>query len=215
MAAELGLEAGDLRKREAMLAKLRENISEPVVEKPRKTLKKPQPLIMETGDVIVYPVADEWAELQKNPMYKGHYDLCPANPYFSRTDLEESGWKPVDWGAAVIVDCGLAFGFLAWYRPLVVSRRLNANLRPSLDDLFAADKWGFEHAGTCSSSHSKKMGLEKIASVGIISERLKEIPRGLLDGVGAATIDRSISNCLSITDTAEHEFLRLGEVVTL
>src|SRR5262245_8119147 len=52
---KLGMKPADIRKRRAMLEQLKQRILSAPINKPRTTLKKPLPLLMEKGDVIVYP----------------------------------------------------------------------------------------------------------------------------------------------------------------
>src|SRR5205085_3961132 len=97
----------DVRKRRKLLEELRSRLVDPPPPRaPRKVLKNPQPLLMQTGDVIAYPTS------------AAH----PANPYFpARRTFNGAPWVSDGWGAAVIVDCGRAFDFLAWYRPLTAT----------------------------------------------------------------------------------------------
>jgi hypothetical protein len=54
---ELGMPPAELRKRTAKLAVLRERLESETASVRRKTLKKPQSLVMAIGDVLVYPTA--------------------------------------------------------------------------------------------------------------------------------------------------------------
>jgi hypothetical protein len=49
------LRSGNLGKRKAMLAKLRERLEIETLSVPRKTSKKPERLVMAIGDILVYP----------------------------------------------------------------------------------------------------------------------------------------------------------------
>lgn len=213
MAAELGMDASELRRQGGMLQALREKISKPVVVKSRKTLKKPQPLIMEIGDVLFYPVAEDWAEHKGHSIYEGGFSLSPRNPYFTETELEEDGWTQVDWGAVVIVDCGRAFGYLSWYRPLIACSPLRVKVKPNYESIMRPRRWRFGLAGTCSKSHFERMKLEMAGNVEIDRRKFENLPGVLLAGVGAATSDRSISNCLGITDSDESHVERLADII--
>jgi len=81
--AKLGMKPADIRKRRKMLEQLRERIISSPINKPRTTLKKPQPLLMETGDVIVYPTCA---------------GKC-INPYFASKELDRQYTKdgPLPW----------------------------------------------------------------------------------------------------------------------
>src|SRR5262245_4947722 len=111
MMRSLSMNASDLRKRQKVLDDLRARLVAPGVSKPRTVLREPQPLLMDVGDVIVYPTC---------------HGRC-INPYLTPgKQLEVLGqpWTQNDWGAAIVIDCGCAFGFLAWYRPITLVRAL-------------------------------------------------------------------------------------------
>src|SRR5439155_21330222 len=52
---KLGMKTADLRKRKALLAELRGRLTAPVIKKTRSVLKSPQPLLMQVGEIYVYP----------------------------------------------------------------------------------------------------------------------------------------------------------------
>ena len=107
------MRASDQRKREEALSKLRNQLAKPAPSKTRKTLSKPQPLILEIGDVVIFPIVDTGG--------------C-FNPYFTK-----ASWTRADWGAAAIIGRGLAFG---WSRNRVAFRPLRGqNL--SVDTAFS------------------------------------------------------------------------------
>ena len=54
MLAQLGMADADLRKRKRLLAELADELRSPPPEKPRRTLKKPQPLLFGAGDVLAF-----------------------------------------------------------------------------------------------------------------------------------------------------------------
>ena len=185
MQAALGMTPADLRKREKVLRALREHLLQPVPQKPRKTLKKPQPLLLQTGDVIVFPIDDG-----------GH----TFNPYYSEMIWKKhfpGPWEPVDWGAAVIINCGHAFGYLAYYTPLVILDRLNVTEKPTLDSL-RSQTWFLKESGTCSKTHFQRMRLEAIGRISIDPQRLRARFPEMDDGIKAAASDISISNDLTV-----------------
>jgi hypothetical protein len=67
---QLGMAEKDLAKRRKMLSELRDRLAAPVPEKPRVVLKAPQPLLMQPGEALAYP------------MSSGH---C-INPYLASKD---------------------------------------------------------------------------------------------------------------------------------
>ena len=117
--------ARDLRKRGRHLRSLRKRLSQPVSRKIRAVLRKPQPLLMEQDDVLVYPVSKRGA--------------C-INPYMAdKPDLDD--WTQDGWGAAFIVDCGRVFDYLAWYSPLKMSTALRTERRPDPETLRGRITW--------------------------------------------------------------------------
>jgi hypothetical protein len=182
-----GMKPADIRKRRKMIEQLRDRIIASPVNKPRTTLKKPQPLLMETGDVIVYPTCG---------------GKC-INPYFASKELDRQytkdgplPWMQDGWGAALIIDCGRAFDFLAWYRPLTIIEARSE--RPSLESLRGAVLWKLETAGTCSQAHFTKMELQKIGTLSIDAAKVKTVFPDLRAGISAAVSDISLSNRLGV-----------------
>lgn len=101
MLTKLGMDSAGLQKRQKMLAALRHSLTAaPQSAKPRSVIKRPQPLLMGIGDVFVYPTS-----LGRCKEY------CPPGIHVVPP------WEQDGWNAAVIVDAGRVFEFLAWYRP--------------------------------------------------------------------------------------------------
>jgi hypothetical protein len=124
MLEQRGMKPADIRKRRRLLDELRARIVATPVDKPRTVLKKPQPLLMDRGDVIVYPTCD---------------GRC-INPYLGSKALNTrytkdgpAPWMQNGWAAAVIIDCGRAFDFLSWYRSLTIASARPQ--KPTLDSL--------------------------------------------------------------------------------
>ena len=185
--AGLGMKPADVRKRRKMLEQLRERILAAPANQRRTTLKKPQALLMEKGDVIVYPTCG---------------GKC-INPYFASKELDRQytkdgprPWTQDGWAAALIIDCGQAFDFLAWYRPLTIVEARSE--KPSVDSLRGAVLWKLETAGTCSPSHFTKMELQKIGTLPLDAEKVTKVFPNTRPGISAAVSDISIANRLSV-----------------
>ena len=176
----LGMHSPDLRKREKILGLVRQRIMAPVGRQgEREVIKVPQPLLMQTGDVLVFPT------------FGGR---C-RNPYVVNRDKDRMGsaclpWQIDSWAAMVIIDSGRAFDFLAWYRPVVVARAMLE--KPNMSTLKEDLTWRLTRAGTSTPSHFRRMGIEKIGSIAIDREKLKscfgELPPGTSDAVGNISI---------------------------
>jgi hypothetical protein len=196
---KLGMKASDMRKRKKVLEEVRQRILSPQIKStPREVLKAPQPLLMHTGDVLAYPT------------FGGR---C-RNPYFVDQNKDRMGtatlsWRPDSWSAMVIVDSGRAFDFLAWYRPLtlahaVAEKPVVSALKEDQDLL-----WCLARPGTSTSSHFKRMGIEKIGEVAVAPEKLIRCLGEIRPGISAAVSDISIANQMSVGPYSSKS--RLGE----
>jgi hypothetical protein len=145
MLARLGLTDADLRKRRRILDELAAELRSEPPEKPRKTLKKPQPLLFGAGDVLAFQV-DE----------RGN---C-YNPY--KTDPVFANFKPVGWDGTMIVASGHALEYLAWYAVAPTSAPFKA--RPTLEQVTSRLELAKTRAGTLSKSHVARIGLERLGT---------------------------------------------------
>lgn len=189
---KLGMQVSDLRKRKKVLEEVRQRVMAPTMRTtPREVMKVPQPLLMRTGDVFVYPTFD---------------GRC-RNPYFVDQDKDRTAtgplhealpWQIDGWAAMVVVDSGRAFDFLAWYRPLVLASAVAE--KPSFTMLHGGLIWRLaSRAGTCSASHFKRMGMEKIGAITLDRKKLTTSFGELRSGTSAAVGDISIANEISVS----------------
>ena len=185
MLEKLGMKANELRKRQRILDEVRARIvGAPTTNKPRTVLQKPEPLLMEIGDVLAYPTC---SGENINPYRPSR----AANIHYTKTGREP--WKQDGWGAMVILDCGRAFEYLAWYRPAKLAEAMAE--KPTLDSLRSEMLWSIESPGTCSPSHFRKMELEKIGVFSVDREKANVIyPKRFGTGASAAVQDISIAN---------------------
>jgi hypothetical protein len=183
----LGMKEAALRKRQLVLDNLRARIvatAAPV--KSRRVIRKPQPLLMVVGDVLVYPTCDG---VNINP----YFPSKEQNVHYSKKG--RVAWQQNGWGAIVILDCGRAFEFLAWYRAAVLAETRSE--KPTSASLRGGMLWVLRSPGTCSASHFKRMELEKIATFPIDRARAQAVfPGRFGSGVSAAVQDISIANAL-------------------
>jgi hypothetical protein len=186
MQSQLGQSAAGLEKRRRVLVELRERIVNPPPSGARKVMRSPQPFVMDVGDALAYPTC---------------FGRC-RNPYAAKIErLKIYGpaggqvWTPDGWGAAVIIDRGLTFGFLAWYRPVVVRHAFAA--APDTDALRDAD-CRLEAPGTCSPTHFKRIGIARVGKIDIDAEKVRQRLGLLAPGDAKAINDISIANCLDV-----------------
>ena len=71
-------------------------------------------------------------------------------------------WRQDSQGACVIIECGRAFDFLAWYRPIVLERAFAE--KPGPAELLDSRLWYRERARTCSESHYLRVELSPIGA---------------------------------------------------
>jgi len=187
IAGKLGMSAAALTKRRKMLLEVRARlVTPPPAVRPRTVLKKPQPLLMDVGEVFVYPT------------FNGK---C-INPYYRSKELDNkhwtkegpAAWRQNGWSAMIIVDRGRAFDFLSWYRPLTLFTAVSD--KPDLGALRGKLLWKLSRAGTCSALHFKRLELEKVAGLPIDAEKLRRAFPNMKAGISAAVSDISISNGL-------------------
>jgi hypothetical protein len=185
MMEKLGMKGTDLRKRRKFLETVRARIVEaPALAKRRSVLTKPQPLLMERGDVLIYPTCN-------GKCINPYYPSKESNVVYTKDG--PSPWIQSDWGAMFIVDSGRAFDFLSWYRALIVAQA--SCEQPSLDSLLGEEiAWKFSNPGTCSPSHFRKMELKKIGSFDIDLKKRETTFPMLRPGTSAAVQDISIAN---------------------
>ncbi len=140
---------------------------------------------MNVGDVLVYPT------------FGGR---C-RNPYFASKEQDQMGtsagpWTQDGWSAMVIIDCGRAFDFLAWYRPLTISTAVAQ--KPTIQELRGGVLWRLARAGTCSPVHFKRMEFEKIGALAIDAGKLRRVFSDIRPGISQAVEDISIANAVSV-----------------
>lgn len=170
----LGMAPALLKKRaknlDALAATLREWPS-----KKRKTMSKPEPLLLQVGEVFVFPSS-------------GGKSLNPylRDPYAS--------WTQDGWSAGVMAEAERFLGYLAWYRP-IVSQQSWAE-KPTLDAVLASPDWNLEHAATCSKKHYQKLGIETLGQVQLSPEWREHLGPRFVTGKQAALDDISIANRL-------------------
>ena len=143
---QLGMSSGDLRQRAKALTKLADRLAAPPEPKQRRTLKKPQPLIVLPGEVYVFPV-DSRANVY--------------NPYFTNPD--EAKFTPAGWSSCLIVGAGHALEFLAWYQ---VAPSLDQWAeRPNLAEAIRPIDPTKNSVGTISKNHFKRMELDLAGTI--------------------------------------------------
>lgn len=155
----LGMDEVSLAKRRAMLDELRTRIAAPMdALKPRTVLKKPQKLLLDAGETLIYPVC------------KGK----PINPYAVGKDWAwVKAWRQDAWGALAIVERGLMFDFLAWYRPMVLHESLSTE--PTPDALSQPRIWQLRSPGTLTANHHKNMQLKSLGNVPVSAGKLDQL----------------------------------------
>jgi hypothetical protein len=160
MCKDLGMLEPELKKREKILQDLKKRLSFPVEKKARKTLKKPQELIFQNGDLFCFPIND-----------KGH---C-FNPYIKESD--RGNWRndfiQTGWGAGLVSFAGHILDYFACYQVVVCKKGFPTNQKPNKTTLIEEMLWSLNHPGTCSKLHFKRMEIELIDNVDYAEEAIK------------------------------------------
>jgi hypothetical protein len=180
MLTRLGMNVSGLRKRQKMLVDLRRSLTAaPQPATHRSVMQKPQPFVMDVGDVFVYPTS--LGRCKEN---------CPA---WIRI---VPPWEQDGWNAVVIVSAARAFDFLAWYRPLTLASPVKE--KSDLSRLRSAPLWVLKRPGTCRAVDLKRLGMEKIGTVQVDSDKLRRSFPELPSGISAVITNRSFESELSV-----------------
>lgn len=187
--AALGMDEKSLAKRRAMLEELRARIAAPIeIAKPRTLLKSPQKLLLGVGEVLTYPVCE------------GE----PINPYTVGKEWAfVKAWRQDGWGALVVVERGHVFDFLAWYRPLVITKSLPAE--PTLAELARPRMWLLREPGTLTVRHHANMSLKSLGRVSIDPARLEAFFPRRGSAMYSAVNDISLGNKINVRPLDRHE----------
>jgi hypothetical protein len=176
--AALDMDEKSLKKRVFMLEGLRKELSSPTRNKLRKVLKTPEKLLFEVGEALVYPVGSNPNKLsgpigQPNPWARDPIDVYGAGSKKLKDRPYYSAWRQDGWGAMVIAERGHLFDYLAWYRPIVINRRLVDE--PALADLLAARNWLLRKPGALTARHRDLLQIKSVGRVAI--DRAKWAPK--------------------------------------
>ena len=185
--SRLGQSATGLAKRSRMLEQLRERIAHPAAVRPSRTvMREPERFVMDIGDTLVYPLCNRKPLNAYIASRRKQVTYGPAGP---------QPWTQDAWGAIVIAERGHAFGFYAWYRPLII---LEPHVhKPDVESIKGEDL-RLERPGNCPRVQFARMGLEKIGCFDIDLVRFHEAFPGLRPGDRYAIADISIGNRLHI-----------------
>ncbi len=151
----------------------------------------------------------------------------PINPYFGdRTKQPRrrpdgsvlDAWPQDGWGAALIVDRGRAFEYLAWYRALVITAPLEA--MPTLSSVTASTAaWRLGSPGTCSAVHSRRIELGRLGRIRLDPVRARARLGTMKPGIYQAVHDISIVGQLATVGAGLNKRVvtveRLDEIGTI
>src|ERR1043166_5898146 len=165
MMEKRGMKLVDLRKRGAKLAELRARLAAtPECSKPRTTIKGPEPYVLEIGVLYACPVRG-----------------ANINPVGGKKNFDGSTWTPDGWRQFVILNRGRAFGYLAWYQPLVCKKPVRE--KPRLADADSELWWELDSPHTCPQRHFDDLGLEAVGTLPIDMEKARERFRKTRPGI--------------------------------
>jgi hypothetical protein len=185
----LGLDSSSLKKRSALLEDLRSRLADPLPPaRPRAVLKAPQKLLLEAGEVVIYPIC------------KGK----PINPYAVGKEWAwVKAWRQDAWGALVVAERGLVFGFLAWYRPLVITDPFWSE--PALADLMVPRTWSLGSPGTLTTRHYRNMQMRSVGRISIDGVRMEDRLPNRGSPLRCVVSDISLCNTIAVGPISVHE----------
>lgn len=192
-----GLTGAALTKRARMLGELRTRlVAAPMPQRPRTTLKAPQPYTLEVGTLYACPTLGSAA----------------INTHRGRKHFDGSPWIPDGFRQFVVLARGRAFDYLAWYQPIVTIATVVAP--PRLEDARADLWWTIETPKTCAAQYFKKLEVQTVGALAIDFAKVRErFPRGRrgvcffgCDGTPAAVNDVGIGDTMV---TSTHDWAKL------
>jgi hypothetical protein len=193
--ADRGLDEKSLLKRRAMLEDLRRRITVPIetARSGRVVLKAPQKLLMAIGEVLAYPICEG----------------KPINPYAVGKEFAwVKAWKQDAWGSFVVAERGLMFGYLAWYRPLVITEPLFDT--PTLAELSLPRMWLLRNPGTLNARHYANLALKSLGGVSIDDDKFTSAFPKRMSAMSCVVSDISLANSISVRPRGSHDDHRIG-----
>lgn len=143
----LGSDKAVIAKRRRLHSELLERLRNPRTEKQRKPLTKPQPLLFEEGDALIWPTD------------KGD---C-INPYLAEDKLHRlGGFKRDGWGFGIVSAVGHHYGVLAWHSVQALKWRRPERPTPEAAVHCARSE---HHYGTMTQQHFDRLKLERLGHV--------------------------------------------------
>jgi hypothetical protein len=143
---QLGAEPRTIGERRKDTVKLVGRLHRPRPPKPRRPLKKPQPLLLQPGDALAWPTE------------RGD----SINPYIA----DDAPWKPDftpdGWGFGIVTDAGHRFHVLAFYAVQVLKWRRRE--RPSPELAIHCPR-APHHYGTMGKVHLRRTRVERLGPV--------------------------------------------------
>ena len=147
MLEELEAEPKTIAERRKETTNLAERLRDPRPAKPRRPLKKPQPLLLEPGEALTWPT-DRGDSI---------------NPYVPEESLWKLGGFTQDgWGFGIVTEAGHQFHVLAYYAVQVLKWRRAE--RPSPELAVHCPRSAY-HYGTISKLHLKRARVERLGRV--------------------------------------------------
>jgi hypothetical protein len=183
MMQKLGMKPADLRKRAAKLAELRARIvAQPTLSKPRKTVQRPEPYVLEVGGAYAYPTLGG----------------DTINPYLGPKRFDRSKWRPDGFGLMLVIGRGRALDYLPWYHA-ATSLAVVPSI-PHRASLLGEVRFGLPIYGTGSPAQfRKKLELEELGVFPIDRGRIDHFFPHLAPGTVYAVRDISLCNAMEIT----------------
>jgi hypothetical protein len=139
----LDAEAGMIVARRKETGLLLERLRNPRPAKPRRALSKPQPLLFEVGEALIWPTDR-------------------GNPFSEFLPVDRDEFEPDGWGFGIITDSGHEYGVFAFYALQVLMWRRPE--RPSVE-LAAHCRRSDHHYGTVGKRALEHLRVERLGKV--------------------------------------------------
>jgi hypothetical protein len=100
------------------------------------------------------------------------------------------------------------FGYLAWYRPLVITEPLFDT--PTLAELSLPRMWLLRNPGTLNARHYANLALKSLGGVSIDDDKFTSAFPKRMSAMSCVVSDISLANSISVRPRGSHDDHRIG-----
>lgn len=169
-------------------------------DRPRKTLKSPQPFLFEVGDLFVFPTRQGKPPNTYFPSWEAEKVWVKRPGAETMRDGHFIRWEPDGWGAALVIHRAHALGYLAYYQLLTHAHAFGD--KPTLDQLLDSSIWAPRRPGTFPKTHYKRMRLESVGRIGLDERKVAPLLHPERSSISRAIQDICFINDMSVLPTS-------------